>query len=145
MGYIELLVNLLHREHSYVHEHLLSALLSFVTDHEPSLTECLRSELKLKRILTNKIEEFKDKEEFLVRYFVSLIMMMYSSYEYANGLKNCYSCFRKKLSTARNYWICAFQRWMMIMIIQRWIMIQLRDENKSLNVPNFISNACILL
>ncbi|KAG1650727.1 Hsp70-binding protein 1 [Nymphon striatum] len=66
MGIIELLINLLHMGQNNLDEHLLSAILSTVNNHEQNRNECTRSELDLKRILIAKIESLKDKEENMV-------------------------------------------------------------------------------
>ncbi|KAK3102845.1 hypothetical protein FSP39_014379 [Pinctada imbricata] len=65
IGMIDQLVGELGEEHVNYHEHLMSALLAIVKDHQRAIEECQRTELQLTQLLLNRIEFLKGKEEFL--------------------------------------------------------------------------------
>lgn len=65
MGFVELLIALLHNQHDSSHEHLLAALHSLVTQHDPSRIQCQRDEYGLEKLLKDRIELVKGKSEFL--------------------------------------------------------------------------------
>lgn len=67
---IDQLVGQLSEEHCSYHEHVMSALLAIVRDHPRSVEECQRSELDLHSKLQQRIEFLKNKEEFLVRFYL---------------------------------------------------------------------------
>lgn len=67
MGMIEQLVGHLTEKHSNFHEHLMSAILCVITDHEPSIQECLKQELNFPRLLRERITFLEGKVEFEVR------------------------------------------------------------------------------
>ncbi|XP_065557142.1 hsp70-binding protein 1-like [Artemia franciscana] len=62
MGLAEQIIGLLYTDRDSTHEHLLSALLSLVRDHNPARIECQRTNLGLRKILVDKIEECKGQE-----------------------------------------------------------------------------------
>jgi hypothetical protein len=63
MGFIEKIIALLHQELDQSHEHLLSTLLSFITDYPPALEECKKPQFKLKSLLQNRLVVVHDKPE----------------------------------------------------------------------------------
>ena len=69
MGFIEQLVALIQGEHSVAHEHMISSLLSIVTDHSIAQDECRRSELRLQPYLLGLIKDFKNDETFQVKVY----------------------------------------------------------------------------
>jgi len=64
MGFVEQLVALLQGEHDSTHEHILSALLALVEDHQRALSECRRPEFLLKELLENRSEYVQGRDEF---------------------------------------------------------------------------------
>ena len=63
---IDQLVGHIQEEHSLVHEHLMSALLTIVREHPRAVQECQRAELDLHNTLQKRISDIQSKEEFLV-------------------------------------------------------------------------------
>jgi uncharacterized protein YdhG (YjbR/CyaY superfamily) len=80
MGFIEQIVALLHFEHDSSHEHLLSALLNFVSEFEAGLVECRRPELALRSALQSRISFLDKKPEFQEEesYCNQLLSLCYS-------------------------------------------------------------------
>ena len=66
MGMIDQLVGHLCEEHTMFHEHLMSALLAIVSDHPRSVSECLRPELRIVELLSERKKELHGKEQFRV-------------------------------------------------------------------------------
>ncbi|XP_067654986.1 hsp70-binding protein 1-like [Haliotis asinina] len=64
IGMIDQLIGHLGEDHSELHEHLMSALLTIITDHSRAVTECQRPELQLHQLLKDRIQLIKDQEEF---------------------------------------------------------------------------------
>ncbi|XP_013774726.1 hsp70-binding protein 1-like [Limulus polyphemus] len=64
MGFVEQLAAILQTEHNRSHEHLMSALLALVSEHEQAQEECHRPELGLKNLLENRLKLLEGKEEF---------------------------------------------------------------------------------
>ena len=65
LGVLTQLIGALQGEHDSTHEHLLAALYTLVSAHEPSKQDCRRREWGLKNFLKQRIEELKGSEEFL--------------------------------------------------------------------------------
>jgi hsp70-interacting protein len=66
MGFVEQLVALLQGEHDSTHEHILSALLALVEEHQRALSECRRPEFLLKELLESRSEYVQGRDEFKV-------------------------------------------------------------------------------
>lgn len=71
MGYVEQLVGQIAilmqlNDHSEVAEHLLSALLSLIQDHEPSQTVCRDPELQFRELMKCVMENSDGKDEYRV-------------------------------------------------------------------------------
>ncbi|KAK0048059.1 hsp70-binding protein 1 [Biomphalaria pfeifferi] len=65
VGVVEKLVTLLKgEEHGHTHEHILSALLTIVTDHVVAWNKCCSGEMGLKTFLTQRIQFLEGKEQF---------------------------------------------------------------------------------
>lgn len=79
MGYIEQLIGQIaiqmqqerNDDQARSSEHLLSALLSLIQNHEESQEICKRSDLQFKEILNCIIENTKDKDEYRVSIMFS--------------------------------------------------------------------------
>lgn len=63
MGWVHQLVGLISEERTPSHEHLLSALLALVRDHEECIKDCRDPTLQLQSLLTSYMESVKGKEE----------------------------------------------------------------------------------
>ena len=66
MGMVEQLVALLQQEHMPSHEHVMGALVALVENHQRSLDECRRPELRLRELLTARQALLKGKPEYEV-------------------------------------------------------------------------------
>lgn len=63
MGWVHQLVGLISEERTPSHEHLLSALLALIRDHEECMKDCRNPALQLQSLLTSYIESVRGKEE----------------------------------------------------------------------------------
>lgn len=63
MGMVDQLVGLLGNEHENCHEHLMSALLMLVTEHDRVTRECQRPELNLHTLLQERIALLQGRDE----------------------------------------------------------------------------------
>ncbi|XP_064600577.1 hsp70-binding protein 1-like [Liolophura sinensis] len=64
IGMVDQLVGLLGQPHTACHEHMMSALLALVTDHERAQQEAQRPQLQLCSLLQNRMHTLQGKEEF---------------------------------------------------------------------------------
>lgn len=65
-GAVEQLVLLLKtQDHSLAHEHLMSALLTLVTDHKAAQERCLKDDLDVRTFLTQRIQLLANSDEFM--------------------------------------------------------------------------------
>lgn len=64
MGMVEQLLGDLVHDHQQEHEHIMAALLCLARDHQPTLSECCRPELKLHTFLKQRIKSLAGQEEF---------------------------------------------------------------------------------
>ena len=92
IGMIDQFVGELNGEHSNYHEHLMSALLSLVRDHQRALSECQREELQLPKFLRERIQFLNGKEEYNVSWLLYLrnaLRMGYSNPDVHVGPSVC--------------------------------------------------------
>lgn len=80
MGFVEQLVTLIQSEHSPIHEHIISTLLTITKSHEPAQVECRRPELKLRSSLTFLRQHFQHDDAFReeMGYIKELMNLIFS-------------------------------------------------------------------
>ncbi|XP_063216243.1 hsp70-binding protein 1-like [Bacillus rossius redtenbacheri] len=79
MGFVELFATLVSCDMSPATEHLLSALLTLVTDCSAARTECRRPELGLRSRLVQLVEDCRNKEEYqeVCKYSQDLLALIF--------------------------------------------------------------------
>uniref|UniRef100_A0A0P4VQH4 Putative armadillo/beta-catenin-like repeat-containing protein n=1 Tax=Rhodnius neglectus TaxID=72488 RepID=A0A0P4VQH4_9HEMI len=80
MGFVEQLVALIHNEHSPVHEHIISTLLTISKSYTPAQVECRRPELKLRSSLTYLLQQYQHDDAFReeMGYIKELMNLIFS-------------------------------------------------------------------
>ncbi|KAI8481521.1 Hsp70-binding protein 1 [Branchiostoma belcheri] len=64
MGMVTQLASMLQTEHNAFHEHLMGALVALVTENKQAMKDCRQPQLRLRQVLTDRIEHLKGREEF---------------------------------------------------------------------------------
>ncbi|XP_035674214.1 hsp70-binding protein 1-like [Branchiostoma floridae] len=83
MGMVTQLASMLQTEHNTFHEHLMGALVALVTGNRQAVKDCRQPQLRLKQVLTDRIEHLKGREEFQeeMEYCQQLLHICFSQHD----------------------------------------------------------------